>query len=159
MSRFKGDVSTNASTAQPAHARPTRWLCFELSSQSYAIELLKVQEVIRVPDVVPVRGATPELLGVINLRGQLLHVVDLARKLGFSPCDAAAPSARVVVLEERGEAIGLLVSAVTEVVTLNDSHIERAAAALPAFPCHALIGIARQANTMIGLIDGSALIK
>jgi len=145
--------------ARNATSRTTRWLRFELADQSYAIELLKVQEVQRVPDIVPVRGAAAELLGVINLRGQIVPVVDLARKLGFASCDASAAAARIVVLEEHGETMGLLVSAVTEVARLDENCIEHAAAALPAFPRGALIGIARHAQLLTGLLDGSAFLK
>lgn len=144
--------------AEPA-SRPKRWLCFEIAGQSYGIELLKVQEVQRVPEIVPLRGAAPELLGVTNLRGQIVHVVDLALKLGFAACDARAETARIVVLEERGEAVGLLVSAVAEIATLDQDAIERVDAGLRSLPHRGLLGIARRARAITALLDGAALLQ
>jgi purine-binding chemotaxis protein CheW len=139
--------------------RTTRWLQFELAGQSYAIELLKVQEVQGVPDIVPVRGSASDLLGVINLHGHIVPVLDLARRLGFTACDPSAATARIIVLEEDGTTMGLLVSAVTEVARLDENCIEYAAAALPAFPNNALIGIARRTNMLLSLLDGTAFLK
>jgi len=165
---YAAPTTTAAVAAMPAESvvaptravasRPTRWLRLELAGQSYAIELHKVQEVQRVPDIVPVRGAAADLLGVINLRGHIVPVIDLAHRLGFAACDPSLASARIVVLEERGAIMGLLVCAVTDVARLDESCIEHAAAALPAFPHNALIGIARHADKLTGLLDGTAFL-
>lgn len=145
--------------APPSSApRPKRWLHFDVGGQLFGVELLKVQEVQRVPTIVPVRGAPADLLGIINLRGEIVHVVDLGRHLGFGPVDITE-AARVIVLEESGKTVGLLVSKVAEVASLNDTDIERASTALRSFPCNALLGMARHGQQLVALLDGSEFLK
>ncbi|HEX6833385.1 MAG TPA: chemotaxis protein CheW [Rudaea sp.] len=139
-------------------ARPKRWLCFSVGGENFAIELLKVQEVQRVPPIVPVRGAASDTLGVINLRGEIVHVIDLGLRLGFGPC-VASEASRVVVLEENGQHAGLLVSSVASVITLDDASIERPESTLRTFPCPALAGIARTGRTLVALLDGSRFLQ
>jgi purine-binding chemotaxis protein CheW len=90
----------------------------------YAIELLRVQEVVRPTPLIAVRGAPPSLLGVMNLRGQVVPVHDLGRWLRRGQVLHPDERARIVVLEYRDELLGLLVNAVTDVVTLEAEHIE-----------------------------------
>lgn len=100
-----------------------RWLRMAIDQDRYAVELLRVQEVVRVVPVTAVRGAVPSLLGVMNLRGRIVPVHDLGRWLG---CGRVMPDerARIVVLEHQDELVGLLVTAVTDVVTLDVLQIE-----------------------------------
>lgn len=100
-----------------------RWLRMAIGEDRYAVELLRVQEVVRLVPVTAVRGAVPSLLGVMNLRGRIVPVHDLGRWLG---CGRVAPDerARIVVLEHQDELVGLLVTAVTDVVTLDILQIE-----------------------------------
>lgn len=109
-------------TAAPAPAGQ-RWLRLALGDDRYAVELLRVQEVVRLIPVIAMRGAAPSLLGVINLRGQVVPVHDLGKWLYRSPVEPD-DRARIVVLEHQDELLGVLVSAVTDVVTLNPDQIE-----------------------------------
>lgn len=110
----------------PAPAPPPsgqRWLRVAVRDDRYAVELLRVQEVVRVVPVIAVRGAVPSLLGVMNLRGRIVPVHDLGRWLhggAITPDERA----RIVVLEHQDELVGLLVTAVTDVVTLDAGQIE-----------------------------------
>jgi purine-binding chemotaxis protein CheW len=156
-----GPASTPAPpvAAAVSPARPKRWLCFNAGGEHFAVELLKVQEVQRVPAIVAVRGAAPDVLGVINLRGEIVHVVDTAMRLGLGASEPASETSRVIVLEEGGRHVGLVVHGVANVVTLQESAIEHPDIALRAFPCAALIGIARHAQTLIVLLDASGFLK
>ncbi|GAB3049229.1 hypothetical protein GCM10027214_09230 [Stenotrophomonas tumulicola] len=114
----------------PAHSPPrraaersTRWLRLRCGSQAYALELLKVQEVVLPVPLLPLRGTAPAMLGIMNLRGQVVPVMDLGIHLGGAPVDEDAQT-RIVVLEEHGEIMGLRVSAVEDVTNLGESQIE-----------------------------------
>ncbi|NIJ69839.1 chemotaxis protein CheW [Xanthomonas sp. 60] len=106
-----------------ATERTTRWLRLRCGPQAYALELLKVQEVVLPVPLLPLRGTRPEMLGIMNLRGQVVPVMDLGIHLG---AQAAADDslARIVVLEENGDIMGLRVSAVEDVTNLSESQIE-----------------------------------
>lgn len=110
---------------QPQAAAPVgqRWLRVAVGEDRYAVELLRVQEVVRLAPVIAVRGAAPSLLGVMNLRGRVVPVHDLGRWLRSQPVQPDE-RARIVVLEYQDELVGLMVTAVTDVVTLDTPQIE-----------------------------------
>ena len=62
-----------------------RFLCFSLGAEEYAIPLLVVREVIAMPEYTPVPYTPPYFLGIMNLRGQVISVMDLRQKLGLKP--------------------------------------------------------------------------
>ncbi|MGE4367287.1 chemotaxis protein CheW [Thermomonas sp.] len=106
-----------------------RWLRVAIGNDRYAVELLRVQEVVRLAPIIAMRGAPPSLLGVMNLRGRVVPVHDLGRWLRRQPAGIDERT-RIVVLEHHDELAGLLVSAVTDVVTLEARQIEPPAASL-----------------------------
>ncbi|MDV3468810.1 chemotaxis protein CheW [Stenotrophomonas sp. C3(2023)] len=103
--------------------RSSRWLRLRCGSQAYALELLKVQEVVLPVPLLPLRGTARSMLGIMNLRGQVVPVMDLGLHLGGAAAQEDAQT-RIVVLEEHGEIMGLRVSAVEDVTNLADSQIE-----------------------------------
>ena len=106
-----------------AAERTSRWLRLRCGTQAYALELLKVQEVVLPVPLLPLRGTAPAMLGIMNLRGQVVPVMDLGIHLGAATAEDDAQT-RIVVLEENGETLGLRVSAVEDVASLTDSQIE-----------------------------------
>ena len=106
-----------------ASERTSRWLRLRCGAQAYALELLKVQEVVLPVPLLPLRGTPSAMLGIMNLRGQVVPVMDLGIHLGAGPAQDDA-NTRIVVLEENGETMGLRVSAVEDVANLTDSQIE-----------------------------------
>ncbi|KAF1017236.1 MAG: Chemotaxis protein CheW [Stenotrophomonas maltophilia] len=106
-----------------AGERSSRRLRLRCGNQAYALELLKVQEVVLPVPLLPLRGTAPAMLGIMNLRGQVVPVIDLCVHLGTASAAEDAQT-RIVVLEEDGEILGLRVSAVEDVANLTDSQIE-----------------------------------
>lgn len=147
------------SPATPSHAgrraseRLSRWLRVSVDGDAYAFALLRVQEVVRVQPVVAVRGAAPAVLGVMNLRGRIVPVFDLGRWLGGAPI-RGGEAARVVIVEQDDELIGVLVSAVHEVITLSDDRIEPPLSGTPAGP---ILGIGRHHGQPVVLLAADAL--
>lgn len=151
-----------ARTPPPVQAEPPaplqmsqapRWLRVVVGGASYALELLRVQEVVRLMPIVPMRGAQPAVLGVMNLRGRIVPVFDLGLWLGTGRVDADDQS-RIVVVERDDELIGLLVSAVEDVVTLGRDRIEPP---LPGDGRGVVLGVARVGAVPTVLFDAYAL--
>lgn len=130
-----------------------RWLRVTVSGGSYALELLSVQEVVRVAPIVAMRGAGRAVLGVMNLRGRIVPVFDLGLWLG-TPCVQPDERSRIVVVERHDELIGVLVSGVDDVVTLGRERIEPP---LPGTRPGAILGIARVVAAPTVLLDAGAL--
>lgn len=130
-----------------------RWLRVAVGEDSYAVELLRVQEVGRTVPIVAMRGAAPSVLGAMNLRGRIVPVFDLGLWLGTGRV-TPDERARIVVVERDNELIGALVTAVDDVVTLGPDRIEPP---LMASPSRAIVGVARVVAKPTVLLDANAL--
>lgn len=140
-----------------AEDRVSSWLRFNLARQCFAVEVLKVQEVLRVPQILPVRGTDEATLGVMNLRGQIVPVMDLAVRLGFSPTEPNEAS-RVVVLEEKGETLGLLVASVADVLNLSEGRMERISGTPSLVAADVVRGVSRRDGQIVIMLDASRLL-
>ncbi len=102
-----------------------QWVTFKLGNETFGINVMQVQEVLRIPDIAPVPGAPDYVLGIINLRGNVVTVIDTRQKFGLIP-NGTDESSRIVIIEADDQVIGILVDSVAEVVELSDSMIESA---------------------------------
>lgn len=100
-----------------------QWVTFCLGEETYGIMVMQVQEVLRIPDIAPVPGSADYVVGIINLRGNVVTVIDTRHRFGLSPKQPDDAS-RIVVTEVGNQIIGMLVDSVAEVVELKASEIE-----------------------------------
>ena len=84
---------------------------------------MQVQEVLRYSEIAPVPGAPPYVLGIINLRGNVVTVIDTRLRFGL-PTSDTTDQTRIVIIEAENQVVGILVDAVAEVVYLRQSEIE-----------------------------------
>ena len=96
---------------------------FELSGVRYGIDILQVQEIIRLVEITPVSEADVAVEGIINLRGQVISVVNLSRKLEL-PENEKNNDTRIIVVESKKKKIGLVVDRVLQVGTYTDEEME-----------------------------------
>lgn len=90
---------------------------FSLADEDYGIAITRVQEVIRYEAPRPMPGSAPEVVGVINLRGRLIPVVNLRARLGVG--GVVPEDAKVVITELESTSVGLVVDEVREVMTID----------------------------------------
>jgi len=102
-----------------------QWVTFRLEGEAYGINVMQVQEVLRVSEITPVPGSPSYILGIINLRGNVVTVLDTRMRFGLPPHETDDAS-RVVIVESNGNVLGILVDSVAEVVYLRSSDIETA---------------------------------
>ena len=102
-----------------------QYVTFLLEDEIYGINVMQVQEVLRYSEIAPVPGAPAYVLGIINLRGNVVTVIDTRARFGLMPAEVT-DNTRVVIIEVEKQVIGILVDAVSEVVYLNQSEIEKA---------------------------------
>lgn len=96
---------------------------FKLEEEEFAVDILKVQEIIRMVEITLVPKMPPYMEGVINLRGKVIPVVNLRRRFHQPPTDNSKDT-RIVVVTLNNTTVGLLVDSVSEVLRLNEDHIE-----------------------------------
>lgn len=111
--------------AQGAKDPVLQWVTFRLDNETYGINVMQVQEVLRVTEIAPVPGAPDYVLGIINLRGNVVTVIDTRKRFGLMPKEAD-DSTRIVIIEADKQVVGILVDAVAEVVDLRASEMESA---------------------------------
>jgi purine-binding chemotaxis protein CheW len=102
-------------------------LTFELASETYGIEILRVREVRGWSGAIRIPGALPHVLGVLNLRGSIVPIVDLRLRFGLERASCTALSVIIVVsvqLKGGQSAVGVLVDSVSDVVSVNDSEVQ-----------------------------------
>ena len=109
----------------PAGSGPLQCVTFTLESETYGINVMQVQEVLREVEVAPVPGAPHYVIGIINLRGNVVSVIDARIRFGLSTKDSDDMS-RIIVIEVQHQIIGILVDSVAEVVDVDPSEIDTA---------------------------------
>ncbi|MDH2431241.1 chemotaxis protein CheW [Pokkaliibacter sp. MBI-7] len=100
-----------------------QWVTFRLEKEVYGVNVMQVQEVLRYTDIAPVPGAPAYVLGIINLRGNVVTVIDTRQRFGLVPAEITDNS-RIIIIEVNHQVVGILVDAVAEVVYLSQSEIE-----------------------------------
>ena len=102
-----------------------QWVTFKLENEVYGINVMQVQEVLRYTEIAPVPGAPHYVIGIINLRGNVVTVIDTRVRFGLMPSEVSENS-RIVIIEAEKQVIGILVDGVAEVVYLRSSDIDAA---------------------------------
>ena len=101
-----------------AEGEVLQWVTFRLDNETYGINVMQVQEVLRYSDIAPVPGAPNYVLGIVNLRGNVVTVLDTRLRFGL-PSAELTDNSRIVIIEAEKQVIGILVDSVAEVVYLT----------------------------------------
>jgi len=146
-------LARSAGPAQTAPAAaPTRWrqlLTFRLGEDPYAVPIERVREIVRLPAITPMPRVPECVRGVISLRGEMVEVIDLRRRLGL-PDSPPTRTSRVVVLHDDGRATsGLLVDGVNDVLRVPHEAISESA---PSEDAH-VSGLCERGNGFVSLLD------
>ena len=110
---------------QAAQEPVIQWVTFHLAGETYAVNVMQVQEVLRVAEITPVPGAPDYVLGIINLRGNVVTVIDARKRMGLPP-PMRDESSSIAIIEVHHQVVGILVDSVAEVVDLRPSEIDSA---------------------------------
>ncbi len=125
---------------------------FFLSEEEYGVDVRLVQEIIRVTEITQVPRAPAFIKGVINLRGRIIPVIDLKRKLGLGDV-ALERQCRVVVIRLRERLVGLLVDGASQVLKVPVSTIEAAPEEVVEIDANYIRGVAKLEKRLIILVD------
>lgn len=125
---------------------------FRLANESYGIEIFRVNEIIRLPEITPIPRTDSHIKGLVNLRGKTIPVVDLRTRFAMTE-SAETDSTRIIVVESEHGNIGVIVDAVTEVMTLNHDELEDAPLIVADTNTDFVRSIAKHNNQLITLLD------
>jgi len=100
-----------------------QWGTFRLGDEIYGVNVMQIREVLRHSEITPVPGAPGYVLGIINLRGNVVTVIDTRKRFGLAPGNIDE-QARIVIVEVDTQVVGMLVDSVADVTYLKQSEIE-----------------------------------
>ncbi len=120
ISEAKYETGDSDQTAQDALSQ---WVTFVLASERYGVDVMQVQEVLRLSEITPVPGSPHYVIGIINLRGNVVTVVDTRCLFSLMAAESDDHS-RVIIVEVSGQVVGILVDSVAQVIEVPQSRIE-----------------------------------
>jgi purine-binding chemotaxis protein CheW len=125
---------------------------FDVGDESFGVEIDSVQEIIRMQLITRVPGAPEFVEGIINLRGRIIPVIDLRRRIGL-PRAAVSKSSRIVVVEIAGPTVGMIVDGVSEVLRLTEDSVEPPSSVVSSDDSDYIKGIAKLDDRLITLLQ------
>ncbi|GAB4168149.1 MAG: chemotaxis protein CheW [Geothermobacteraceae bacterium] len=129
-----------------------RWLSFALGQEQYAVDIEQVREIIKPREVTEIPRTPDFLLGVISLRGVVVPIFDLCRRLRLGETGLSERT-RIVVCELGDRIAGLLVDNISQVVDVADQQIEPPPAILTGLDRDMVEGVGRVQGRMIVLLN------
>jgi len=137
---------------QTAGDEMLQWVTFLLDQEVYGVNVMHVQEVLRISEIAPVPGADDYVLGIINLRGNVVTVIDTRQRFGLGPKESDDLS-RIIVVEIDDNVMGLLVDSVAEVVYLKQSEIEPSPTVNNDESAYYIQGVSSRDDDLLILVD------
>lgn len=128
-----------------------RFLCFNCGPEEFAIPLLTVREVIAMPEVTPIPHMPTHFLGIMNLRGQVISVVDLRTKLGIKP--SSSTETAVIICDVSPMIIGVVVDSINSVLNPKSEEISEKPDLIGVRSTEYISGVYRKDKKMILFLD------
>ena len=135
-----------------------QWVTFQLENEVYGVNVMQVQEVLRYTEIAPVPGAPDYVLGIINLRGNVVTVIDTRLKFGLTPAEVT-DSSRIIIIEAEKQVVGILVDSVAEVVYLKASEIDPAPSVGTEESARFIQGVSNRKEDLLILVDLNKLLS
>jgi purine-binding chemotaxis protein CheW len=130
---------------------------FYIQEALCGIDLLKVQEINKPTALTQVPQAPKHVMGVMNLRGRIVTIIDICRKLGLPPVTIDDAN-RNIIVRNREEHIGLRVGRISDVVAVQSDHIDAPPANLNGIEGKFFRGVFKSDHQLVGLLDIEALL-
>lgn len=137
---------------QHASGETIQVVSFALGSEEYGVDISQVQEIIRMVEITHVPRAPHFMEGVINLRGQLIPIIDLRTRFGMPRADHTK-STRIVVTEIGSKRVGIVVDSVSEVLNIPLENVENAPEMIAGVGTEYIQGVGKVGERLIILLD------
>lgn len=135
-----------------------RLLIFAIGGQEFAVPIEPIVEIVRHRPPTPVPGADPSVEGILPLRGRMVTVIDARRRLGLGGRERSG-GAQVIVMDDAGEWVGLVVDAVARVATIPAAERQPLPAALGLARPEFYHGVLRREGSYVVLLDLARLLQ
>ena len=145
-------MSNDRNSPNTAGSRGGKYLTFVLATEEYGFEILKVREIIGLMDITRVPSMPSYVVGVINLRGKVIPVVDLRLKFSMDSTEHTSETC-IIVVDVHGQLMGVVVDKVSEVLDIRAADIEDAPGVGAAVDTQFILGMAKAKGSVKILLD------
>ncbi|MCF6270053.1 MAG: chemotaxis protein CheW [Melioribacteraceae bacterium] len=125
---------------------------FKIGQEEFGINILAVQEIIKIIDITKVPNASEYIEGVINLRGRIIPIVHLRKRLGM-PIIEMDKNTRIIVVEISGKTIGFIVDEVQEVLRISTDVTEKPPELVSGVDSDFIVAVAKLEERLLILLD------
>lgn len=126
---------------------------FRVGNELFGVPISAVQEIVRVPAIAHIPQSPEFVEGVINLRGRVITVVDMRKRLGQPPLADRTNKGRILVVEAGGRLVGVIVDEVAEVLKLSEEHVEPAPPMVAGLSNQYIKGVGKLKDDLLILIE------
>ena len=134
-----------------------QFISFSVGEEEYGLELLRVKEVIRVREITWLPKAPSCVKGIINLRGDVIPIIDLRDKFGLESREVTAQT-RVIVVEIEGRLTGLVVDSASQVVRIPSDQVDPPPQVLGRFSQELITGVGKIDDTLVILLNPDSIL-
>lgn len=129
-------------------------VCFKVGTEEYGIEILKVQEILKLPKITTLPKSADYILGIIDLRGKVIPIIDLGRKFSIDDQrEAVTKNLRAIVVNINNKKVGLAIDAVSHVIKVENKDIEPAPPIVKGISGRYIVGIAKVDKGFVIILD------
>ncbi len=125
---------------------------FKIAEEEFGVDILKVQEIIRMMPITKVPNAPSFVEGVINLRGKVIPVIDMRKRFGMKAAIHDSQT-RIKVMDLSGQIVGFVVDAVCEVLRITESTVEPPPAVVAGIGSEYMRGVGKLEDRLLILLD------
>ncbi|NLD95040.1 MAG: chemotaxis protein CheW [Fibrobacter sp.] len=137
-----------------------QYLTFQIGNELFAFDVLKTNEVLEFSDITPIPGSMESMIGVINLRGKVVPVIDLRKKLKLQEKERTVDTCIIIIETEFNEehvTLGVLVDAAKQVIMLDNSQLEPPPRVGMCINTEYITAIGKRDSTFIILLDSDRI--
>ncbi len=140
-------------------AENTLQICsFQLAEALFGLDTMLVQEIIKVPEITKVYQAPKEIIGIINLRGKIVTIIDLAIKLDL-PTTVETKNRRIIIVESDNEPFGLMVDYINDVIEIDGDELDAAPANVRISQGRFISGVFRNEDQLLAVLNLEEIIN
>ena len=145
-------------TLKKQDAELLQLVTFSIGEEEFGVDILSVQEIIRMMDITKVPRAPDFVEGVINLRGKVIPIIDLRRRFGLTTRDHDKHT-RIIVIEINNMIVGFVVDSVSEVLRIPASTVEPPPPVVSGLESEYISGVGKLADRLLILLDLDRLLS
>lgn len=154
---FNGNSKESQQLTELDEVDLSRYIIFKLNEGLFGAKLLDVREVVEMPTIKPIPNTKKDFVGICNLRGQIIGVIDLKQKFGLQRSESDRPV--LLVFESESGAIAAVIDQIAKVTTIEEKDIERGVELSATVILEKYIfGIAKSGDSLITLLDLKSLL-